>query len=64
MPTPDLELNMRAPAPRAARAKPKAEEEGPIELAVDVRTGVERDGHKDRGKMRDFVRAVRGTDEQ
>ena len=29
---------MRAPAPRAARAKPKAEEEVPIELAVDVRT--------------------------
>jgi len=32
-------------------------------FAVDVRTGVERDGVKDRAKMRAFVRAVRESDE-
>ena len=32
--------------------------------AVDVRGGVERDGMKDPGKMRDFVRAVRAADAQ
>jgi phosphoribosylanthranilate isomerase len=32
-------------------------------FAVDVRSGVERDGVKDRSMMRAFVRAVRETDE-
>jgi phosphoribosylanthranilate isomerase len=32
-------------------------------FGVDVRTGVERDGVKDRSMMRAFVRAVRETDE-
>lgn len=32
-------------------------------FAVDVRSGVERDGAKDRSMMRAFVRAVRQTDE-